>query len=203
MHPLSAPAHPHPHRAGTRRSPSTPPEACKRARQSADPPPMGVGRGSSPPCVARGQQMARATRGAIAPPCRACAAATHHPACKRALLALQLRLGDVADELEHHPAGLRLHAVGGLLESKIWRDASCHTSSTRVSWYASTGEGRVSTGRECSGIEVRERSRVPHPHARADAARTGAGARAKVGRCMAGWQSWHRALAEAYQSRPR
>lgn len=54
-------------------------------------------------------------------------------ACKRAPLALRPRLGDVADELEHHPAGLRLHAVGGLLESKIWRDASCHTSSTRVS----------------------------------------------------------------------
>ena len=184
----SAPAHPHPHRAGTRRSPSTPPEACKRARQSADPPPMGVGRGSGPPCVARGQQMARATLGAIAPPCRACAAATHHPACKRALLALQLRLGDVADELEHHPAGLRLHAVGGLLETKIWRDASCHTSSTRVSWCASTGEGKVSTGRECSGIEVCERSRVPHTCS------GGCGAHGS-GRARESWQMYGR-LAE-------
>ena len=67
---------------------------------------------------------------------------------------------------------------------------------------ASKGEGKVSTGCKCTVGSSCASGRACLTRAWEDAARTGAGARAKVGRCMAGWQSWHWAQAEAYQRRP-
>ena len=151
---------------------------------------------------AEGHRTARTTRPAIAPACDAHAAATHGCACKRSPHSCPPQLGDEGDELKHHLDYLRLHAVGGVLQPEICRDAACHKSSTRISGSQVRQMEKWAQVANAAGSSCASR-RPCLTRARTDAVRTGAGARAKVGRYVAGWQSWHRALAEAYQRRPR
>jgi len=172
----------------TRRSPSTPTHARTLTHQAswATLWPTRAPRGRLG--CEEGHRTARTTRRAIAPACSAHAATTHGHACKRSSLARPPQLGDEGDELEHPLADLRLHAVGGLQQPKICRDSACHKSSTRVSSSQARREGKVSTGRECSGFELRERARVPHT------CLGGCGAHGS-GRAREGWQMYGR-LAE-------
>ena len=77
-----------------------------------------------------------------------------------------------------------------------------HSKEERGCIGVSTGQGEVGTGRESGALDRHGRSRATFVGVWADAARTGAGARAKFGRHVVGLQSWHRVPAEAYQRRP-
>ena len=104
----------------------------------------------------RARRVARST-----PVCQYMRATTNLSMCRRWHWLLRPLLGDEADELEYHLADLRPDAVGGLLQPNFFRDTSCHKSSTCVSWCASTEQGKVSKGHECSEFELHERARVP------------------------------------------
>ena len=153
---------------------------------------------------AEGHRTARTTRPAIAPACDAHAAATHGCACKRSPHSWLYRAH-------------RSSATKATCSSTISNICACMQSAVCCSQRSAATPPATRAApelavRKCDRWRNGHRSRTQRVRAARAVARASRvlermrcareRARAKVGRYVAGWQSWHRALAEAYLRRP-